>query len=92
LIQLSNPESHDFGYTCYAPHTVEIDGVRVYSSAQVYILADPNKEHTSADYSPKFPYIPSKQVTVKNIKTNNNKAPLLSPNTVFFRDTEFTVQ
>ena len=29
---------------------------------------------------------------VKNIKTNNNKAPLLSPNTVFFRDTEFTVQ
>lgn len=92
LIQLSNPESHDFGYTCYAPHTVEIDGVRVYSSAQVYILADPNKEHTSADYSPKFPYIPSKQVTVKNIKTNNNKAPILSPNTVFFRDTEFTVQ
>ena len=92
LIFLKNPENHDFGYTCYAPRMIEIDGLRVYSSNQIYVMANPNSEHQTADYSPAFPYVPSEKVSIKNFKSNGKKAPLLSPNTVFFRDTEFTVQ
>jgi len=92
LIMTTNPENHNFGYTCYAPKNIEIDGLHVNSSSTVYVMSDPNKEHSTADFAAEYPYIPSEKVTVKGYTANSSKAILLNPNTIIFRDTEFTVQ
>ncbi len=83
-------DAHDFGYPCYAPINVTIDGLRVETNGQVFVFSDLNPNHTTVDYSAAYPYIPTETVTVKGF--SSKKELLLSPNMVFFGSTEFTVE
>ena len=92
LISGKNEGGHDFGYTCYMPRTVTIEGLHVDSPSQMYVYADLNPNCTSESYVPAYPHVVTESVTVTGYTASGDKTPLLSPNTALFRTTEFTVK
>ena len=85
-----NIGEHDFGYTCYMPATIEIDGLTVNNRSYgkqtlpVYLLANFNPQYTSADYREKYPVVKPQTISVKNLKIKNGKY-LLSRNKYMFQ-------
>ena len=92
LIRAQNHEKHNFGYPCYAPKNIKIDGLRVCSSERVYIMSDPNPNHNTEDFEAEYPYYPSETITLKNYTSDSGEAPILCPNKIIFRNIEFSIQ
>ncbi len=88
----SNNGNHDFGYVCYMPANVIIEGLTADTSGSVYVFADLNSECKSETYVPKYPYVVTEKVTVKGFDTNSKEDIQLSPNKYLFAKTEFTVE
>ena len=88
-----NTCNHDFGYVCYMPTNVIIEGLTVDSTADIYVFANLNKECTSEKYNPKYPYVATKTVKVTGFTAGSKSVNLaLSPNQYLFVNTEFTVE
>ena len=94
LLGTNNDGMHDFGYPCFMPQRVLIDGLQVEDSntpddyAGMYIFTDPesmndgvNDIEVAADRP--FPYKPCQSVQIKNLQTASGKAPQLSANAAF---------
>ena len=92
LINGKNEGGHDFGYTCYMPRTVTIEGLHVESQSQMYVYADLNPNCTSEAYTPAYPHVVTETVNVSEYTASGDKPLQLSPNTVLFRSAAFDVK
>ncbi len=66
IINAENSEDHDFGYTCYLPQRVEIDGLYVNRIGNSYIFNMVNSKHIFDFYDAEYPVVPPQEITVKN--------------------------
>lgn len=92
-----NLADHNFGYQCYMPENITIDGLRVQDENHkpgydgIYLFTNFNPQFTGPEFENdplknKFPYIVTKTVNIKNFKSVTGKKWKLSPNTYMFRN------
>ncbi|HEY3325097.1 MAG TPA: hypothetical protein VGP72_31880 [Planctomycetota bacterium] len=92
LIGGSYSGQHDFGYTCYMPERITVDGLRIDDSAHPggyqgpAIFANFNPKCTDASYVEKFPYVKTKEVILKKVTTASGKPLRTSDNPFMFKD------
>ncbi|MGF7082053.1 hypothetical protein [Mucilaginibacter sp. UYCu711] len=98
LIGGSNSGQHDFGYVCYMPENIMVDNLRIDDSAHPdkyngpAIFANFNPDMKDASYQEKFPYVITKQVTLKNVTTTSGKTLRVSDNLFEFKDVTVAVK
>jgi len=88
LIAANNDGQHDFGYPCFMPREVTIDGLVIddrnhpkgYQGA--YLFTDPDGPKPSAT-ARAFPYRVTEQVTIRNVTTTSGLKLRTSPDTDF---------
>ena len=96
LIGGSHNDQHDFGYTCYMPKTITIDGFHIddRNHPDTYegpaIFANFNRKNTSDNYVEKYPYVKTEKVILKNVSTASGKPLRTSDNTYMFKDVKIT--
>ncbi len=66
IIDAENSEDHNFGYTCYLPQRVEIDGFYVHRIGINYLFTQVNPKHRSDSYNAEYPVVPPQEINVKN--------------------------
>lgn len=92
LIGGSNSGQHDFGYTCYMPERITIEGLHIDDSnhPEDYqgpaIFANFNPKMTDDSYSEKFPYVRTKEVILRKVTIASGKKLRLSDNPYMFKD------
>ena len=92
LISGSYSGQHDFGYTCYMPERITIENLQIDDSnhPEDYqgpaIFTDFNPQMTDDSYQEKFPYVKTREVILRNVKTASGKALRLSDNPYMFKD------
>ncbi len=82
IINAENSEDHNFGYTCYMPQRIEIDGFYVHRGGINYLFPKVNPNHKKDSYNAEYPVVPPQEITVKNfdclvfgnLKVSKNKA------------------
>lgn len=83
LISLRNDGQHDFGYPCFMPRHVTIEGLQVDDSNHpedyqgLFLFSDPGFELESEC---PFPYALTQTVTIRGLTTASGKTPRISPN------------
>jgi len=83
---------HYFGYTCYMPEKITIDGLFINDSNPPNnyqgpkIFANFNNAFTSEAYQEKYPYVITKEIVIKNLKIKNGKQFIVSNNQFMFRN------
>jgi hypothetical protein len=83
---------HYFGYTCYMPKKITIDGLVIddRNSIDNYqgpkIFAPFNSAYKSETFVEKFPYILTEEVNIKNLTIKSGKPYLISSNPFMFRN------
>jgi len=96
LIGGSNSGQHDFGYTCYMPRKITIDGLVINDSNSPAnyqgpkIFADFNRAFTSEEYVEKYPYIITEEVEIRNLTIKSGKPFVVSNNPFMFRNVKIT--
>jgi hypothetical protein len=91
LIGGSNSGQHDFGYTCYMPEKITIEGLHIDDSnhPEGYrgpaIFANFNPEMSNDSYLEKYPYIISRLVKLSNVSTASGKELRISDNLFMFK-------
>lgn len=94
LIGGSYSGQHDFGYICYMPEKISIENLLIDDSKAPAdyqgpaIFTDFNTEMTDDSYHQEFPYVISKKVFLKNIRTASGKKLRVSDNEFIFRNLE----
>jgi len=86
MVYTHNNGMHDFGYTCFMPQEIRIDGLFVDDSNHpkgyqgMYFFSDPDggKHIKAADRA--FPYVWCKRLQVRGLSTASGKKPRLSSN------------
>lgn len=81
IINAENSEDHDFGYTCYLPQRILVDGLYVHRIGRNYLFSKVNPKHNNS-YNAKYPVVPPQEITVKDfsnlffgdISVSKNKA------------------
>ena len=92
LIGGSNSGQHDFGYTCYMPERITIEGLHIDDSNHPAdyqgpaIFANFNPRMTDDSYMEKFPYVRTREVILRNVSTTSGKDLRLSENLFMFKD------
>ncbi len=66
IIKAENSEDHNFGYTCYLPQRIEINGLYVHRIGINYLFNEVNSKHTSDSYNAAYPVVPPHEITVKD--------------------------
>ena len=66
IIKAENSEDHNFGYTCYLPQKIEIDGLYVHRIGINHIFSVVNSKHLLNSYKAEYPVVPPQEITVKN--------------------------
>ncbi|MCP9237107.1 hypothetical protein [Lewinella sp. JB7] len=98
LIGGANTGGHDFGYTCYMPEQIIIEGLHIddFDYPADYpgpaIFADFNSGWTSPDFTPEFPYIVTERVILEEVTMASNKKLRVSSNPVMFGEVEIIVR
>ena len=96
LIGGSYSGQHDFGYTCYMPERIIIDGLHIDDSNHPAnyqgpaIFANFNPRRTDDSYVEEFPYVLTKEVILRNVTTASGKDLRLSDNPFMFKDVQVT--
>ena len=89
-----NDGQHDFGYVCRLPRKVTIDGLFVDDTNHPEKYAGPtifgafNPKMKDETYVEKFPYVPTEEVVLSNVRTASGKPLGVSPNEWMFRNTK----
>jgi hypothetical protein len=92
LISGSYSGQHDFGYTCYMPEKISINGLTINDANPINnypgpkIFASFNNAYTDESYVEKYPYIITKEVNIKNLNIVSKKPYLISDNKFMFRN------
>ena len=66
IIAAENSEDHDFGYICYLPQKIEIDGFYVHRMGTNYLFTEVNSKHKTDSYSAEYPVVPPQEITVRD--------------------------
>ncbi len=66
IINAENSEDHDFGYTCYLPQRIEIDGLYVHRIGNNYLFNMVNSKHLFDFYDAEYPVVPPQEIIVRN--------------------------
>ena len=88
LLGASNDGQHDFGYPCFMPREITIDGLVIDDTKHPkdykgpFLFADPDAGVKSTAARP-FPYRQTEQVTICNLTTASGQKPQTSPNPAF---------
>lgn len=88
LLNASNDGQHDFGYPCFMPREVTIDGLFIDDGNHPkdyqgpFLFADPDGPGAPAAGTP-FPYQPTGQVTIRNLTTASGQELRVSPDAEF---------
>lgn len=97
LIGGSNNGSHDFGYECYLPRTVTIDGLEIVDKRPAsspyegpVVFANINSAFNSTSYTAKYPMHMTEKITVKGITVTSGKPLTVSVNKFMFAGLEIT--
>jgi hypothetical protein len=96
LLAGSNSGQHDFGYTCYMPEKITINGLVINDNNPVNSYKGPkifssfNNAHKNEEYQEKYPYIITKEVEIKNLTIKSDKSLLVSNNPFMFRNVKIT--
>ena len=85
IIDAENSEDHDFGYICYLPEKIEIDGFYVHRIGINYLFTKVNPKHNSDSYSAEYPVVPPKEITVNNFSCLFSGKLLVSKNKAIFK-------
>ncbi|MBI1297845.1 hypothetical protein GC175_23160 [bacterium] len=91
LFNIRNDGMHDFGYPCFMPRTITIDGLAVDDANHsddytgLYLFTDPDVMNQWDSVTPltaerPFPYRRSEKVSVRGLSTTSGKAPQVSQN------------
>lgn len=83
IINGFNPGNHDFGYTCYLPQSIEIDGLKIHSLGKAYLFSPINSNFSSYSYQADYPMVMPQKITVKGL---NCKKLAVSSNKYMFKD------
>ncbi len=98
ILNGSNSGQHDFGYTCYMPRKISIDGLVINDSNPVKNYQGPkifgvfNSAYQNSSFVEKYPYIITKEVQIRNLTVKSGKPYLLSNNAYLFRNVKVTDQ
>jgi hypothetical protein len=92
LIGGSNSGQHDFGYTCYMPERITIEGLRIddsnhpaeYQGPAIFANFNPNM--TDDSYVEKFPYVRTREVVLRNVTIASGKPLRVSDSPFMFKD------
>lgn len=82
----SNDGTHDFGYTCYLPTTVTIDGFTVRDSAAsngyggLTVFANINANYTTENYTAAYPIVLPESINVSGFRSVKGKPLTISAN------------
>lgn len=88
LINASNDGEHDFGYPCFMPAQIIIDGLVIEDRAPPkdyqgpYLFTDPDGDKPATAARP-FAYRLTEQLTLRNVSTASGKKPRISPDREF---------
>jgi hypothetical protein len=83
LFNLSNDGTHDFGYACFMPEVIKIDGLSVDDAApngEPRGLAYFNNSLGTAGTERPYPYRLTQRIEVKGLKTASGQTPRVSDN------------
>ncbi len=69
IIDAENSEDHDFGYTCYLPRRIEIDGFYVHRAGINYLFTMVNSKHILDSYDAAYPVVPPQEIIVRDFDT-----------------------
>ena len=69
IIDAENTEDHDFGYTCYLPRRIVIDGFYVHRAGINYLFTMVNSKHILNSYDAEYPVVPPQEIVVSNFDT-----------------------
>ena len=89
LIAGSNDGQHDFGYPCFMPANVQIDGLVIDDKNHPkdyqgpYLFTDPDGTAKAGAATAPFPYRLTEQVTIRNLTTASGLKPRTSPDGAF---------
>ncbi len=94
LINGKNTGDWDFGYTCYLPRTVTIEGFKLINGnvKQVYVFADITPEWKSDAFNENFKPILTEKVVIKGLTYDTEPRINISKNTFMFNKTEFVYE
>lgn len=90
LLNASNDGQHDFGYPCFMPREITIDGLVIDDRNHPkdyqgpFLFADPDGANSAATARP-FPYRLTERVTIRNLTTTSGRKPRVSPDPEFAR-------
>jgi hypothetical protein len=88
LLSASNDGQHDFGYPCFMPREIIIDGLFIDDTHHPkdyqgpYLFTDPDGKEANAAARP-FPYRLTEQVTIRALTTASGRRLLISPDPGF---------
>lgn len=91
LISGAYSGQHDFGYTCYMPERIIIENLRIddanhpenYQGPAIFSNFNPEMKDNS--YQEKYPYVKTREVTLKNVTTASGKTLRVSDNTLMLK-------
>ena len=95
VVYARNASDHDFGYTCYQPRNIYIDGLHVHE-----MNVDPSKYAgprilcyyiRDEEQGTEFPYVLTEKVVINNLTTDSGKPAYLSFNEGDYPDTVWEV-
>jgi len=84
IIDAENTEDHDFGYTCYLPQRIEIDGFYVHRIGINYLFTVVNPNHLLDSYKAEYPVVPPQEITVNDFSNLLSRTLYVSLNTAMF--------
>jgi hypothetical protein len=88
LLNANNDGQHDFGYPCFMPREITIDGLVIDDRQHPkdykgpFLFTDPDSGVKTANARP-FPYQPTEHVTIRRVTTVSGQKPQTSPNAAF---------
>ena len=84
IVKAVNTEDHDFGYTCYMPQNIEIDGFFIHSVGFNFVFSMVNSNHLTNFYEAKYPVVAPDKITVRNFSDLSTSTLFISPNMAIF--------
>ena len=92
LIGGSNSGQHDFGYTCYMPERITIEGLHIddtnhpaeYNGPAIF--ANFNPDMTNDSYGERFPYMRTNEIILRKVTIASGKPLRLSDNSFMFKN------
>ena len=98
LINGNYSGQHNFGYTCYMPEKITINGLVIddsnppdnYKGPKIFATFNP--EFTSEKYIEKYPYVITKEVIMENVTVKSGKPFITSANPFMFRNVKITIK